>query len=122
MSALVTRTGWCSARPVAPATSLAPRRFSSGRATRLTPRCFSSGRATRLAPQLGSGHWSPLVQLGPAGLRCVRLSHSSVFWSLALRSCALVSAAHFPSDARSPAHANPTGIRLLSSVPHSWLL
>jgi hypothetical protein len=91
---------------------------SSGQATGL--HWFSSGCATRLAPQLGSGHWSLLVQLGPAGLRCVRLSHSSVFWSLALRSRVLVSAAHFLSDARSPARANLTGIWLLSSVPHLW--
>ena len=91
---------------------------SSGQAAGL--HLFTSGRATRLASQLGSGHWSPLVQLGPAGLRRVRLPHSSVFWSLALRSRALASAAHFLSDARSSARANPTGIRLLSSVPHLW--
>jgi hypothetical protein len=110
----------CSAARVGPLVSAGSARAgplvsfrSSGRATGL--RWFSLGRATGLAPQLGSGHWSPL-----AGLRCVRLSHSSVSWSLARRSCTLVSAAHFFSAARSPASANSTGIWLLSSVPHLW--
>jgi hypothetical protein len=121
VSAGSARAGW------SPLVQLGPaglRWFSSGRAIGLAPqlgsghwspaglRWFSSGRATGLSPQLGSGHWSP------AGLRCVRLLHSSVSWWLVRRSrAALVSAAHFLSAAQSPARANSTGIRLLSSVP-----
>ncbi len=103
----------------------------SARAAPLASLHAGSARAAPLAslrssvgPLVSAGSaragWSPLVQLGPAGLRCVRLLHSSVSWSLALRSRTLVSAAHFLSDARSPARANPTEIRLLSSVPHLW--
>ena len=70
-------------------------------------------RATGLAPR-----WPPLV---PRWSRCACLLHDSVPWWLVRRSrAALVSAATPSVAAQSPARANSTGIRLLSTVPHLW--
>ncbi len=92
LSALVTRTCWYSARPVAHATGLAPR-------------------------------WSPLCALvarsSLCALVCMTQSPGGSSVGLALRWSPPLA----PSvAARSPARTNSTGIRLLSSVPHWWLL
>ena len=105
-------------RQLAPLVSLRAglRWFSACRSRSFLERAWRAESAgTRLARYL-----APLFSLR-AGLRCVRLLHDSVSWWLVRRSrAALVSAAHFLSAAQSPARANSTGIRLLSSVPHSW--
>ena len=170
LSALVTRTGWYSARPVARATGLAPRwlvsadsarvglsplvqlgpRHSPRSAARVRPLAstgsaraaplasfrssgqgtglhwFSSGRATRLAPQLGS----PLCALAARSPLCALVARLSPLVARPKVSCraGLVAGSPCPdglpplflSAAQSPARANSTGIRSLSSVPHLW--
>ena len=113
LSALVTRTGWYSARPVARATGLAPRwpvstdsaRVGLSPLVQLGPR-HSPRSAARVRPLVstGSARAAPLASLRSSGhrcvhllhdLRCVHLLHDSVPWWLVRRSrAALVSAAH----------------------------
>ena len=97
---------------------------SSGQAAGL--HWFSSIRATRLAPQLGS----PLCALAARSPLCALVARLSPLVARPKVSCraGLVAGSPCPdvlmppflSAAQSPARANSTGIRPLSSVPHLW--
>ncbi len=119
LSALVTRTGWCSARPAARAAGLAPPWSPLVSACRSRSILERSCHADRLV--LGSSgssrHWSRSA-LASAVCAC-RTTQSPGGSSVGLAprwSPPLTSSV----AAQSPARANSTGIRLLSSVPHSW--
>ncbi len=120
------------------ATSLSPR-WSARVGPLVSTGSARAPLASLRAGQLGSRHWSlsALVQLGPRHCvhllhdpRCVHLLHDSVPWSRPKVSCpaGLVAGSPCPdslpplffSAAQSPARANSTGIRSLSSVPHLW--
>jgi len=139
LSALVTRTGWYSARPVARATGLAPRWLVSARLVLAALGPFLSAlvtrtgwysarpvaRATGLAPR-----WPPLCALVARSPLCALVARLSPLVARPKVSCraGLVAGSPCPdglpppflSAAQSPARANSTGIRPLSSVPHLW--
>jgi hypothetical protein len=115
LSALVMRTGWFwlvqhFRAGLAPPAGL--RWFRAGRSRPFLERACHVDRLV-LGSSGSSRHWSHSVLVSADSARAAPLASLR-------RSRALVSAAHFLSDARSPARANSTGIRLLSSVPHLW--
>ena len=112
LSALVARNRWLLARPAARATGLAPPAgLRSSRAGLARP----VARATGLAPR-----WSRSSRADLAVCACrTTQSPGGSSVGLALRWSPPLT----PSvTAQSPARANSTGIRLLSTVPHWWLL
>jgi hypothetical protein len=115
LSALVTRTGWCSARPAARASGLAPRwspLVSACRSRSFLERACHADRLV-LSSSGSSRHWSRSALVSAVcacctNPRCVRLYDSVPWWLVCRSRTALVSAAHFFSGRSVP----PQSIRL----------